>query len=228
MHPAHADPEPCLFDLSTLPTKKREKLLKNLQTRVWTTTKAHLIARYLKLFVYVTKHGTYLDAFAGPQDEKKLDSWAASLVLRSKPERLRHFRLFEQDERGIAHLKWWGRDDWHAFVDARRNERPVLFAERFKKELGYVSANAYPIFKEHSDTRIMFYMIHATDHDEAPGLMTRAYNKAMESVESIITDELPWSEENKKYADARRTEDNVVKRPEPIRRRRPGRKAAVG
>ncbi len=41
-----------------------------LRTRghVWTENKAKLIARYLRSFTYVTKHGTYLDAFAGAQE----------------------------------------------------------------------------------------------------------------------------------------------------------------
>ena len=64
--------QPDLFDVAALPTRERAKLYKNLETRVWTTTKAQFIARYLKYFVFVTHHGTYLDAFAGPQNLKKL------------------------------------------------------------------------------------------------------------------------------------------------------------
>src|SRR5580704_11966978 len=60
---------------------------------VWTDNKARFIMRYLRYFVYITKHGTYIDGFAGPQQEKETDAWAAKLVLESEPRRLRHFHL---------------------------------------------------------------------------------------------------------------------------------------
>jgi hypothetical protein len=49
--------------------------------RLWTGNKAMLIERYLYYFVLVTKHGTYIDGFAGPQDTDRPESWAARLVL---------------------------------------------------------------------------------------------------------------------------------------------------
>jgi hypothetical protein len=33
---------------------------------VWTENKAQFIMRYLRYFVYITKHGTYIDGFSGP------------------------------------------------------------------------------------------------------------------------------------------------------------------
>ncbi len=33
---------------------------------VWTHNKARFIMRYLRYFVFITKHGTYIDGFAGP------------------------------------------------------------------------------------------------------------------------------------------------------------------
>jgi hypothetical protein len=99
------DVDPALFDVSALPTREKEKRYKNLETRVWTTTKAQFIARYLQYFVFITHHGTYLDAFAGPQNAKKSDSWAANLVLRNRPDWLRHFVLFEKSARGLGHLE---------------------------------------------------------------------------------------------------------------------------
>jgi hypothetical protein len=41
--------------------------------------KARLIYRYLFYFVLVTKHGTYIGGFAGPQGVQ--ENWAAQLVL---------------------------------------------------------------------------------------------------------------------------------------------------
>src|SRR5262252_5416945 len=55
---------------------------------IWTENKAKLIERYLYYFVLVTKHGTYIDGFAGPQNPKNQGSWAAKLVLESKPQLL--------------------------------------------------------------------------------------------------------------------------------------------
>lgn len=87
--------------------------------------------------------------------------------------------------RSIAALKdddklraWWGRDD----LDVPRSTRNTvelarLFTHRFQNELGYASAAAWPIY-ERADAgggKVMYYMIHATDHEEAPKLMNRAY-----------------------------------------------------
>ena len=40
------------------------------QHSIWTENKAKLIERYLYYFVLITKHGTYIDGFAGPQRMK--------------------------------------------------------------------------------------------------------------------------------------------------------------
>src|SRR6201996_1953456 len=72
---------------------------------IWTENKAKLIERYLYYFVMVTKHGAYIDGFAGPQYESKEDAWAAKLVLESKPTFLRNFWLCEISTKGIARLE---------------------------------------------------------------------------------------------------------------------------
>jgi three-Cys-motif partner protein len=238
---------------------------------VWTASKARLIERYLRLFVYITRHGTYIDGFAGPQ-VPDIEEYAAKLVVESKPARLRHFHLFDvgttqrqalhrlqqkhperdinvyhQDfnravdkiltprilgpkeatfclldqrtfechwstvcrlaahkssgykielfyflanwwsDRAIAGLKddeqlrlWWGRGDWQQVPAMRRRERVEAFRRRFSQELGYRYVMEWPIYEHHEQTnRIMYYMIHATDHPEAPKLMARAYAKAV-------------------------------------------------
>lgn len=76
--------------------------------------------------------------------------------------------------------KWWGRQDWKAVERMPSFNRMELFKERFKKELGYQSAEAFPIHKNGSRSQIMYYMIHATDHPIAPYLMQRAFRKALE------------------------------------------------
>ena len=51
-----------------------------------------------------------------------------------------------------------------------------------KRELGYKSAMAWPIFERQDGGKIMYYMIHASDHEEAPTLMIRAHHKAVRSL----------------------------------------------
>lgn len=245
---------------------------------IWTENKAKLIERYLVYFVYVTRHGAYIDCFAGPQEPDKPDTWSARLVLQSEPRWLRNFYLYESNkdkvellrqmsaaqppktkkepkrnvtiekgdcnvlvpqllrdgligqkeatfclldqhtfechwktleelaryktsgpkielfyflpnqwlDRGLAAQKdtsvlekWWGRSDWDVLKGMRAGERVELFAERFRKELGYWSVMPWPINERKDGGRIMYYMIHATDHGEAPGLMARAYKNAV-------------------------------------------------
>lgn len=270
------DPQATLFKL----TKGRppEPQVKPISNPIWTENKARLIERYLYYFVLVTKHGAYIDGFAGPQEPEKPDMWAAKLVLESKPRWLRHFYLFDKDPEqvqrllalkagqpprqpkeprrkvevcqgdfnhrvgellastaisekeatfclldqrtfeckwstleALAHHKesghkielfyflpirwlgralaaqkdatvlqaWWGRDDWDVLRPMSSHDRAQLFAQRFKDELGYASVKPWPIFGRQSGKRIMYYMIHATDHATAPLLMHRAYERAV-------------------------------------------------
>ncbi|WP_205502842.1 hypothetical protein, partial [Rhodopseudomonas sp. BR0G17] len=47
-------------------------------------------------------------------------------------------------------------------------------------------AHAWPIYnKEAGAKRVMYHMIHASDHDEAPKLMSRAYRKANQPKEDL-------------------------------------------
>ena len=55
-----------LFDIP--PSVAPESLAALGGARIWTENKASLIARYLYYFVLVTKHGTYVDGFAGPHN----------------------------------------------------------------------------------------------------------------------------------------------------------------
>ncbi len=54
-----------------------------------------------------------------------------------------------------------------------------------KGELGYKSVKPWPIFMKRSGRTIMYYMIHATDHPQAPLLMRRAYENAVKPKEPI-------------------------------------------
>jgi three-Cys-motif partner protein len=102
----HDDLTGLLYPPMEQPLARRLKL-KNLKHPIWTENKAKLIARYLYYFVMVTKHGAYLDLFAGPQRTNKLDAWAAKLVLEAQPRNfyLRHHYLIEIDKEKIPLLE---------------------------------------------------------------------------------------------------------------------------
>jgi three-Cys-motif partner protein len=268
--------------------------------RVWTENKAKLIERYLLYFVFITHHGTYIDGFAGPQEPRKPDSWAARLVLESEPKWLKHFHLFEikkkkikmlnelkraqpdRDSKGrkvtrqievypgdfninvhkllrsasikpkeatfclldqitfechwstlkaLAEYKpagyrkielfyflgvgwldrafsgqkkikkledWWGRGDWDQLLKKGPFKCAMAFVERFKQELGYKTVMPWAIYERKGGGRIMYYMIHATDHPDAPGLMARAYDRAVfhESYEQLRLEDVFQSKQN--------------------------------
>ncbi|GEM_PF-553780 len=241
---------------------------------VWTENKAKLIQRYVRYFLMITKHGTYIDGFAGPQvEEYNDDTWSAKRVLEIRPDWLRRFVLCDKKPSQIAHLEvlrderkaagdkrlidiysgdfnqtidqiltpgairakeatfclldqrtfeckwatvkkiaqykaakielfyflpvgwlaraidalkndqvlrdWWGRDDIEVLRNTSNSHAfALLFKERFEKELGYRSVLAWPIFDKGENGKIMYFMIHATDHPEAPRLMHRAYRQA--------------------------------------------------
>lgn len=253
---------------------------------VWTDNKARLIMHYLHYFVLLTKHGTYIDGFAGPQSECETDSWAAKLVLGSEPRWIRHFHLCDADRQQVARLNglkesqpshdkkrrklnrnihvyhgnfnnkvdeilakgsisqkeatfclldqrtfeccwktieklaaykksenkieifyflanswleralaaqkdltvveaWWGRNDWTSLRNMSREGRCDAIVNRFRQDLGYKSVKAWPIYERENGGAIMYYMIHATDHAEAPRFMGRAYRRAVLPLEPI-------------------------------------------
>lgn len=73
---------------------------------VWTQNKSKLIERYVYYFLMVTKHGTYIDGFAGPQVEEFNDtSWSAKRVLEIEPQWLRRFVLCDKSPEQVGHLR---------------------------------------------------------------------------------------------------------------------------
>lgn len=256
-------------------------LIRRLTSPLWTGDKAKLIERYLYYFVLVTKHGTYIDCFGGPQSPKHPDTWAAKLVLESKPRWLRDFILGDKDNkqaqalrdlcsglesrrknepkrtirvlegdfneivesalsgvnekqaafclldqrtfecrwesvRKVAQRKkighkieifyflpvgwlaraasglkrntnvlkeWWGRSDWQQLPSMKVTDLAVLTRDRFAVELGYQYVVPWPIYERKGGGRTMYYMIHASDHPLAQGLMRRAYSKALDQPE---------------------------------------------
>jgi len=78
--------------------------------------------------------------------------------------------------------RWWGRNDWRQLKDMTHVDIAELVRKRFADELSYRFAAAYPIFDRKNGNRVMYYMIHASDHEEAPMLMVRAHHKAVRSL----------------------------------------------
>ncbi|WP_419909372.1 three-Cys-motif partner protein TcmP [Hoeflea sp.] len=240
---------------------------------VWTQHKAQLIAKYIYLFTIITRHGCYIDGFAGPKKQDLKDSWAAQLVVETDPRRLRevflcdlkqdkadrlrelvkqqtdsdtrHYEVCQGDfnseidkilgsglikektatfclldqytlechwatlqklasykpagarkielfyflATGWLHRSltgytvnlnrpdlWWGNSDWKNLVSSSGQTIAVRMAERFRDELGYRYVKAYPIYeRDKGEGRVMFHMIHASDHPEAQNLMARAH-----------------------------------------------------
>ena len=81
--------------------------LKPPSERLWTRNKAQLIAKYLREFVYVTRHGTYVDVFAGRQSDQVDASWSVEEVIDKQLDsfHLRHYWLFEKDPTKVAALE---------------------------------------------------------------------------------------------------------------------------
>src|SRR5713226_3331017 len=94
-----------LFPGMELEVRKKIRRYKRYDQAIWTENKAHFIQQYLKYFVQVTKHGAYIDGFAGPQSYEHSQAWSAALVLASEPKWLRKFFLCEISRRGVKALR---------------------------------------------------------------------------------------------------------------------------
>ena len=108
MSDAPLDGQQFLFQPSEFPPLDdlpAEPNIPTIDRPVWTDNKAHFIMRYLRYFVFITKHGPYIDGFAGPQEERMCDTWAARLVLESEPRWMRHFHLCDEKHSQVALLE---------------------------------------------------------------------------------------------------------------------------
>jgi three-Cys-motif partner protein len=119
-----------LFDLPKIENPFRDPSFKPAHYPIWTKNKAKLIARYLFYFVLVTKHGTYIDGFAGPQEPDKPDTWAAKLVLESQPPWLRKFFLCDNDPQKFLALEELAKHHSH-----EPNRLIKLFADDFNEAI---------------------------------------------------------------------------------------------
>lgn len=90
-------------------------------------------------------------------------------------------RAFSETQDKTKIERWWGKSDWMQLPAMGDMVRADQLCLRFKRELGYQHAHAWPIYsREDGEGRIKYHMVHATDHDEAPKLMNRAYARALQ------------------------------------------------
>jgi three-Cys-motif partner protein len=104
--PPDSDSEPNLpFNIPDRPEPEPLLPAAGLKKRIWTAHKAKLIERYLYYFVLITKHGSYIDGFAGPQYPDRPEMWSANLVLQNEPKRLQHFYLVDKNKNRYKQLE---------------------------------------------------------------------------------------------------------------------------
>jgi three-Cys-motif partner protein len=72
----------------------------------------------------------------------------------------------QKDKEKLA--RWWGRADWSKLKEMGQNARRDAIVDRMKNELGYQHVMPWQIFKRKTAGIVMYYMVQATDHPEAP------------------------------------------------------------
>ena len=80
---------------------------------MWTADKAALIDEYIHLFLMITKHGVYLDLFAGPQHSGDTDNWSVRRVLERRTEgnpAIRHYAVCDRDPKQARRLRSLGKE----------------------------------------------------------------------------------------------------------------------
>ena len=88
--------------------KKIPPYTKPMEGHIWTASKSKLIDEYIHRFLLVTKHGAYVDLFAGPQRETFSDDWSVKRVLeRRSPDSpsLRYYAVCDANPSQVARLE---------------------------------------------------------------------------------------------------------------------------
>jgi three-Cys-motif partner protein len=132
---------PQLFE--NLPASEPPRKYTRPTVPVWTEHKANFIQRYLTLFIQITKHGTYIDGFAGPQRSNMENAWSARLVLQIRPPLLRHFFLCEENAKSFKALQKCVAD-----VAAPKDRTVELYHGDFNKEIDKILRSKYITEKE--------------------------------------------------------------------------------
>ncbi len=89
---------------------------------------------------------------------------------------IRSLKTSRRPERLAEIDKWWGNGEWRELKDKSQTEISEIVSARFQKELGYKYATGWPIYLQEDSKRRAFVLIHATDHPEAPKLMSKSFH----------------------------------------------------
>ena len=104
---------------------------------LWTIDKSRLIDEYIHHFLIVTKHGVYLDLFAGPQHASDMENWSVRRVLRRRTKgnpSIRHYAVCDSNPDQVRRLRGLGQthpsfrvyaDDANACVHQMLEEAPI-------------------------------------------------------------------------------------------------------
>ena len=95
------------------PGEKTKLTLQESGPALWTAEKAALIDEYIHLFLLVTKHGVYVDLFAGPQRVDAPESWSVRRVLERRTEgnpSIGHFAVCDKNRKQVERLRELGSD----------------------------------------------------------------------------------------------------------------------
>lgn len=109
-----------------------------------------------------------------------------------------HRALSAQADKSVID-EWWGGSDWDHLQKTQVARVYEPFCERIKSKLGYKHVVPWPIYERKDGGKIMYYMIHATDHDAAPALMDRAYRQAVTAKETKEQFKMEFDEWKKDY-----------------------------
>ena len=84
-----------------------------IEAPLWTIDKSRLIDEYIHHFLLVTKHGVYLDLFAGPQHATDAENWSVRRVLERRTEgnpSIRHYAVCDIKRKQADRLRNLGRN----------------------------------------------------------------------------------------------------------------------
>ncbi len=100
-------------DLSPDKPRSRKQTPPNeISAPLWTADKAALIDEYIHHFLLVTRHGVYLDLFAGPQRAEDTENWSVRRVLERRTHgnpAIGHYAVCDQDPQQAQRLRDLGK-----------------------------------------------------------------------------------------------------------------------
>lgn len=86
--------------------------------------------------------------------------------------------------------RWWGRPTWREdLCDITQVQQAELMQRRFEQELGYRYVMPVPILHRGHQGRRLYYLLHASDHEQANKLMKRAYKRVVGRTIETTTDQ---------------------------------------